>query len=297
MSTMDETGIPVSGVAPLGLLVAKHALELSRQVTPTEIDPQSPENGPNGSAMSGKEKTSKKQLDVAYKTLINYAKDLRAVIDNERKVRRELSDAYYGTLIRLAQATALKDGETGAHLQRISHYSKLIALTLGYSEERAQMVFDAAPMHDVGKMGIPDAILQKKGPLDNVEWDQMKKHTELGARLLGGSSSKLLRLAETIALCHHERWDGTGYPNGLAGEAIPEEARIVMLADQYDALRSERPYKLGFDHETTCRIILHGDKRSLPQHFDPRLLDLFQVCHPKFAMIWRRFHGDNNPGS
>jgi putative two-component system response regulator len=141
-------------------------------------------------------------------------------------------------------------------------------------------------MHDVGKIGIPDVILRKVGPLDDSEWKVMRNHAALGASLLKGTPSPLLELAGQIALTHHERWNGSGYPQGLRGDDIPLAGRIVMLADQYDAMRSRRPYKVAFSHEQTCDIIVHGDGRTLPEHFDPQLLAVFREAHPRLQTIY-----------
>jgi len=143
-------------------------------------------------------------------------------------------------------------------------------------------------MHDIGKLGVPDAVLHKEGALDGREWEMMKRHCAFGASLLKGSASPLLETAREIALTHHERWDGTGYPQGLRGEEIPISGRIVMLVDQYDALRSQRCYKPPFDHETTRRILLEGDNRTRPEHFDPRLLDAFSALHRELKAIYGR---------
>ena len=143
-------------------------------------------------------------------------------------------------------------------------------------------------MHDIGKIGVPDAILRKPEPLDEAEWKIVKTHPAIGASLLQGSVSPLLEVARQIALTHHENWDGSGYPRGLQGEDIPLAGRIVMLVDQYDALRSPRPYKLAFSHAKSYDIILHGDGRTRPEHFDPRLLDAFHSMHHELETIYDR---------
>ncbi|NOT57426.1 MAG: HD domain-containing protein [Deltaproteobacteria bacterium] len=237
-----------------------------------------------------RERERGQQLEATYQQLQTYARDLKVAYDAEKRKSDELEQAHYTSLLRLNRAMRYKDDESASHIERLSYYAKAIALHLGLGEAQAQMISSAAPMHDIGKIGIPDAILLKKGPLSAEEWEEMKKHPALGASLLKGTPSPLLETAGKIALSHHERWDGSGYPQGLKGEAIPLPGRIIMIADQYDALRSPRPYKPAFTHERTYDIILNGDGRTLPQHFDPRLLEVFRDVHQQLATIYDGLH-------
>jgi putative two-component system response regulator len=237
-----------------------------------------------------RERERGQQLEATNQQLQTYARDLKVAYDAEKRKSDELEQAHYTSLLRLNRAMRYKDDESASHIERLSYYAKAIALHLGLGEAQAQMISSAAPMHDVGKIGIPDAILLKKGPLSSEEWEEMKKHPVLGASLLQGTPSPLLETAGKIALSHHERWDGSGYPQGLKGEDIPLPGRIIMIADQYDALRSPRPYKPAFTHERTYDIITNGDGRTLPQHFDPRLLDVFRDIHQQLATIYDGLH-------
>ncbi|PZP26059.1 HD-GYP domain-containing protein [Pseudomonas kuykendallii] len=186
---------------------------------------------------------------------------------------------------RLGLAAEYKDNETGLHVIRMSHYSQVLARAAGYSEAQAEELLHAAPMHDVGKIGIPDAILRKRGALDEDEWRVMRSHVTIGARIIGEHPSGLLRTAQRIALGHHEKWDGSGYPLGLAGEAIPLEARIVAIADVFDALTSVRPYKAAWTVEDALDLL----RRESGRHFDPRLVELFMGCLPDVLAIKARW--------
>jgi len=236
--------------------------------------------------MLDKEEKKAKQLKQAHAQLLTYAKDLKVALNVEQHKNNELEQAYTDTMLRLARASRYKDEETGAHIERLSHYAQAMALNIGWDSARAEGLFAIAPMHDVGKIGVPDAVLGKQGPLTDEEWEAIKQHPLLGASLLSGSASPLLEMAKEVALTHHERWDGSGYPCGLKGKQIPITGRIVMLCDLYDALRSQRPYKSAFSHVKTIDIMLNGNERTKPTHFDPSLLEAFREMHHQFDGIY-----------
>ncbi len=195
-------------------------------------------------------------------------------VELERQVRQrtsELQDSRLQIVQSLGKAAEYKDNETGMHVVRMSHYSQLLALKSGLDEYTAELLLHAAPMHDVGKIGIPDHILQKPGKLDDAEWAIMKTHPQIGSEILGNSDSELMKMAREVALNHHEKYDGSGYPAGKAGKDIPYIARIVTIADVFDALTSVRPYKEAWSAEKAFDLL--KDERG--SHFDPDLVDLF----------------------
>ena len=193
----------------------------------------------------------------------------------------ELRRSRLQVIQRLGQAAEYKDNETGMHVIRMSYYARQLALAAGFSEAQAEDLLNAAPMHDVGKIGIPDAILQKPGKLDAGEWQIMRSHAEIGAAIIGEHAGGLLKMARTIALTHHEKWDGSGYPNGLKGEEIALEGRIVAIADVFDALTSERPYKRAWTVEEAIATM----RRDSGVHFDPELIELFIANLPAMLEI------------
>jgi putative two-component system response regulator len=199
---------------------------------------------------------------------------------------RQLREALLDTLRRLTYAAEHRDEDTYEHVRRISYYTSAVAEKLGLPAETVDVMFYASPMHDIGKVGIPDSVLLKPGRLTAEEFEVMKAHTLIGARILRASSSPYLQAGEQFALSHHERWDGSGYPAGLRGEAIPIEGRILNLIDQYDALRSARPYKPALEHARVVEIITCGDGRTLPGHFDPAVLAIFREHHDLFRQIF-----------
>ncbi|HIJ89941.1 MAG: response regulator [Desulfobulbaceae bacterium] len=205
----------------------------------------------------------------------------------------ELSESYRETIYTMMLAAEYKDEDTGLHITRISHYCRVMAEYLGKDAEFADLIFYASPMHDIGKIGIPDQILLKPGSFLPDEWEIMKTHAALGAKILARGNSPYLHMGGEIALNHHERWDGGGYPNGKRGEQIPLAGRMMNIADQYDALRAKRPYKPALDHDTVMRIITQGDGRTMPGHFDPVVLAAFKACEETF----RRIYADNTEKS
>ena len=197
----------------------------------------------------------------------------------------ELRETRLQIVQRLGRAAEYKDNETGLHVIRMSHFSKLLALAAGCSPAWAEDLLNAAPMHDVGKIGIPDAVLRKPGPLDADEWATMRRHPEIGAEIIGEHPSGVLQLAREIALAHHEKWDGSGYPRGLAGEAIPLSARIVAIADVFDALTTRRPYKEPWPVQDALDHIA----AQAGKHFDPALVALFAPLLPQLLEIRARW--------
>ncbi len=212
--------------------------------------------------------------------------DVQAKTLENRKLLSNLENAYEEALECLAVAAEYKDSETGNHISRVGEYAQLIAKELGWSKERQNLILLAAPLHDVGKIGTPESILLKPGKLDSDEVEIMKQHTQNGYDILSKSKYPVMQAAANIARCHHERWNGGGYPRGIKGTEIPIEARITSLVDVYDALRSKRPYKPEFDQEKTLSIMLDGDGRTDPSHFDPELIDIFRKVAGKFDEIY-----------
>lgn len=207
----------------------------------------------------------------AYEQTKRYALDLHSALSALRQSKKEIEEAYQDTVRRLAMAVEYRDNETGAHVMRLGRMTRLLAKAAGADDEFTRLISQAAPMHDVGKIGIPDKILLKPGKLTPEEFEVMKRHTIIGAELLDKAVSKVMRMARSIAFNHHERFDGNGYPSGIKGEAIPLEGRIVAIVDVFDALSSKRPYKEAFPVERVVGIMV--SERGA--HFDPTLLDIF----------------------
>ncbi|HYW79958.1 MAG TPA: HD domain-containing phosphohydrolase [Thermoguttaceae bacterium] len=206
------------------------------------------------------------------------------VLNRERKLEHQaavIRSAHEETIYRLATAASCRDQETGQHIRRTGLCSAVLARAVGWSAEDVQWIRMAAPMHDLGKVGIPDAILQKPGKLTPEEFRVMETHATIGAKILGGSDTPMLQMAEEIALSHHERWDGSGYPAGLAGEDIPESARIVAIIDVYDALTHDRVYRPAFSEDETLEMM----RKGIGTHFDPSLLAIFFTVHDEIRDI------------
>jgi putative two-component system response regulator len=206
----------------------------------------------------------------------------------EEKVRErtaELRQTRLDIIHRLGRAAEFRDNETGFHVIRMSHCCRLLAEKAGLDDEARHVILQASPMHDVGKIGIPDRILLKPGPLEPDEWELMKRHPEFGAQIIGSHDSSLLRMAATIAMTHHEKWDGSGYPQGLAKERIPIHGRIVAVADVFDALTSERPYKKAWPVEDAFDFV----RDQAGRHFDPNLAELFLSAREEVAAIRKRW--------
>lgn len=222
--------------------------------------------------------------------MVQYNKKLEYEVNKRTQEVRlafsKLKEASLETIIRLSRAAEYKDDDTGAHVLRMSNYAKSIALRMGYNKEMCERILNAAPMHDVGKIGIPDVILLKPGSLDDEEWKTMRRHTYMGKKILEGSDDPVIQLAEEIAYTHHEKWDGSGYPRQLKGSEIPCISAIVAIADVFDALTTKRPYKEPFSLEKSYRIIREG-KGS---HFNPDVVDAFFAINDEILAIKDKYN-------
>jgi putative two-component system response regulator len=212
----------------------------------------------------------------------------RRNVDLERLVEertKEIERTRLQVIRRLARATEYRDPETGAHILRMSHYAHRLSRAVGFDDSESQLVLDASPMHDIGKVGIPDRILFKPGPLTPEEREIMETHTVIGGEILAGETGELLRLAREIALTHHERWDGTGYPLGLQGEEIPRCGRIAAICDVFDALTSPRPYRPAWSVEEALAEI----RNCKGSHFEPALVEALMDVLPEVLEIQQNF--------
>lgn len=209
-------------------------------------------------------------------------KNQNLVLDGMVKERtQELNDTRLEVIRRLGRAAEYRDDMTGFHIIRMSQYSQLLALAAGMSEAEAEVVLNASPMHDIGKIGIPDRVLLKPGKLDAEEWKIMQTHVDIGVEILSGSNSILMNMAAEIAQNHHEKWDGSGYPCALKGEDIPLTGRVVAIADVFDALTTERPYKKAWPIEEAIEFL----KGQSGKHFDPKLVELFIGILPDILQV------------
>jgi putative two-component system response regulator len=233
--------------------------------------------------------------------MINYRQELESEVRRRtleiqetnaklEKAHEKLRGASLETIFRLSRAAEFKDEDTGAHIISMSRISARLAKTCGLNNATVESILYASPMHDIGKIGIPDRILLKNGPLNDEEWTVMRLHTVFGGKILENSDIGFLRLGEVIALTHHEKFDGSGYPKGLKGKQIPLAGRIVAVADVFDALMSRRPYKPAFTPEQATNIIAEGRGR----HFDPEVVDTFLADIPQILKIWNSSQEDHS---
>jgi putative two-component system response regulator len=229
----------------------------------------------------------------AYNDLMSkYREDLESEVSSRTEELRHAIEgiraASLETIVRLSRAAEYRDEDTGAHILRMSHYAAAVARRMGLPERDVETILHAAPMHDIGKIGIPDHILMKPAKLDAEEWEVMKSHAAIGARILAGSNADVIRLGETIAGTHHEKWNGEGYPMGLKGEGIPTSGRIAAIADVFDALTSKRPYKEPFSLDRSFSII----KEGRGAHFDPAVVDAFFEVEDEILQIKARYQDE-----
>jgi response regulator RpfG family c-di-GMP phosphodiesterase len=224
-------------------------------------------------------RVSKQEADIIKNLCINFN-----LIKNIVLEMNNVNKSFIYTTNALARAAEVNDEDTGNHIKRVNLFSKLISEELGMNKKFISTILYSAQMHDVGKIHIPNTILNKRGPLTEAEFNMIKNHTIYGKKIIGNAPNLLM--AGDIALNHHEKFDGTGYPNRRSGKDIPLAARIVFLADIYDALRSVRVYKPGFDTKKTYKIIINGDNRVMPEHFDPEILNIYKKNHKKFDEIY-----------
>ena len=215
--------------------------------------------------------------------VVEHTRELQIALD---RLRASAID----TVLRLGLAAEFRDDQTGRHVLRMAHYAVAVARQLGWPDEDLDRLFHAALMHDIGKLALPDSILHNTGPLDSTEWTIMKRHPLVGARILSGSDSDIIKLAEIVALTHHEKWDGSGYPYGLKGDDIPLVGRIVAICDVFDALTVRRPYKEAVPFDNACAIL----RQSTGNHFDPSVVRAFFMAEAETRHI-HHLYGDDSP--
>ncbi|GAA0358238.1 two-component system response regulator [Bowmanella denitrificans] len=217
--------------------------------------------------------------------LYNQARHLENIVQQRT---RELNETRLEIIRRLGRAAEFKDNETGMHVIRMSWFSRFLAEQIGQPDAWCELLFNAAPMHDIGKIGIPDNVLLKPGALDAEQWQMMQQHVQFGVDILGDHPSPLLQMAREVALFHHEKWDGSGYPHGVSGTDIPLSARIVAIADVFDALTSKRPYKNAWTEEQAVTLL----KEQSGKHFDSQLVQEFVGCLPQIRDVQARYTDD-----
>ncbi len=222
-------------------------------------------------ADKGNIESAEAEKDGAYKQMARITKDFQIILEQREKAYETLAKAHIDSLQRLAVAAEYKDDDTGVHIVRMSNFSAIIARAYGMDDAYCDLLLQASPMHDIGKIGIPDSILKKPGKLTDEEWVVMRKHPEYGAKILSGSDVPVIQLASEVALSHHEKYDGSGYPQGLKGDEIPLTGRIVAMADFFDALTMDRVYRPAFADEKAIEMAEEGSG----SHFDPAIVSAF----------------------
>lgn len=219
--------------------------------------------------------------------LLRYARDIRDLMDQTDAVAHDLDQLQHLSLAQLMRVCEMRGCESAAHMRRVGIHVATLARRLNFPEHDQHLLGAAATLHDLGKIGLPDALLTKPSPLDPREKRQMRNHPLIGAYILDGASSVLLTLAREIMLTHHEHFDGSGYPVGLVGKQIPFSGRITHLAVVYDTLRARTCYKPAMDHTAACLILLQGDGHTQPAHFDPDVLEAFGLEHARLAQTFQ----------
>lgn len=220
-------------------------------------------------------------------TVERRTRELRHALEEVTKAQREIQAGHLDTIRRLTLAAEYKDHDTAGHIERIGRYSEVLGAAMHLSPGTVDLLLHATPMHDVGKLGIPDSILLKPGPLDDEQRRTMNTHTTIGAQILSGSTSPVIQMGERVAMTHHEKWNGKGYPNGLAGEEIPVEARICSVVDFFDALTMDRPYRKAVPNDKVVKMIIEEQGTS----FDPDIVDVFIQVRPAVEAIQAEYVG------
>jgi len=236
-------------------------------------------------------KTAQEQLrrskETLEQTVERRTKDLRHALEEVTRAQREIQAGHLDTIRRLTLAAEYKDHDTAGHIERIGRYSQVVGTAIHLQPGTVDLLLHATPMHDVGKLGIPDSILLKPGPLDEEERRIMNTHTTIGGQILSGSTSPVIQMGERVALTHHERWDGSGYPEGLSGEDIPIEARICSVVDFFDALTMDRPYRKAVPNDEVVDMITSSSGSS----FDPAIVDIFVQVRDELETIQSEYKG------